>query len=87
MIEIETKGITLHIPNGVRIVGYKNYVHVFDWVCKILLISLIESAAVAAFWGKCKLKKKYPSVSIEYVVLMTVDLHCMFEISMLVIAH
>lgn len=37
--------IALHILNTTWIVRYKNYVHVFDWVCKILLISLIESAA------------------------------------------
>lgn len=57
MIEIETNGITLHIPSIAWIVRYKNYVHVFDWVCKILLISLIESAAVGCWLhGRMQIK-------------------------------
>lgn len=38
--------IVLHILSVANeIVCYKNYVHVFDGVCKILLISLIENTA------------------------------------------
>lgn len=40
------EAIALHILGiAYEIVRYKNYVHVFDGVCKILLISLIENTA------------------------------------------
>lgn len=42
--QLQNETIALHILTSLWIVCYKNYVHVFDWVCKILLISLIESS-------------------------------------------